>query len=107
MRRLGRSVALGLGVLIGCAVAFVAAFTPVGEAGEVLVILAVVALFRGTRESGDELGEDRARRRLASRFHALRRSVATPSRVLEDRQSSSCDPASDQSTVRGFLDQLK
>lgn len=108
MRRLARSVALGLGVLIGCAVAFAGAFTPVGEAGEALVILAVVALLRGTRETGDQLREDRARRRLVSRFQAsLRRSVTMPNRVLEDRQSSASDPAPDGSTLQGFLDQLQ
>jgi hypothetical protein len=49
MRRVFVSVALGLAVLFGFAVAFVAAFTVIGEMGLVLAIVAAVALFRRCR----------------------------------------------------------
>ena len=50
-------MALTLAVVFGCALAFAAAFTVIGEIGEALVIVALVALF--TRRPPDLPGRRR------------------------------------------------
>lgn len=60
MHRVFVPVALALAILVGCGIAFVAAFTVVGEAGVLLVILAVWALIaRYRRISPDRQRSDR------------------------------------------------
>jgi hypothetical protein len=70
MRRVVRPVALTLAVAFGCALAFVAAFTVIGEIGEALVIVALAALF--TRRPPNLSGRRRRSVRAIARS-ALRR----------------------------------
>lgn len=54
MRRIFPHAALGLAVVVGCAAAFLAAFTVVGEMGIALVIVALAALFTRRRPTSED-----------------------------------------------------